>query len=129
MKVDQAKAPQDSLAQSRRRPLELVGQIWAWLFLLLLILIFSITGQGFFSLLNFQNIGANMAIVLIMALGQTYVIISGGIDLSTGYVMGLATVVAALIMNSLSADTPLFLVVLAGLVSGSFAGLIPGFLS
>jgi ribose transport system permease protein len=94
---------------------------------LLLILIFSVTGQGFFSLLNFQNIGANMAIVLIMALGQTYVIISGGIDLSTGYVMGLATVVSALVMNGMSPDTPLVLVALAGLVSGSIAGLFPGF--
>ena len=37
-----------------------------------------------------------MGVLLVLALGQTFVIITGGIDLSTGYVMGLATVVASL---------------------------------
>jgi ribose transport system permease protein len=117
------------IAEPSRRPIELVGQLWAWLFLLVLIIGFSLTGQGFFSLLNFQNIGANMAIVMFMALGQTFVIISGGIDLSTGYVMGLATVVAALVMTNWGAGQPLWLVVLMGIIAGSVAGLIPGFIN
>ncbi|HEX2911557.1 MAG TPA: ribose ABC transporter [Chloroflexia bacterium] len=128
MKVDEvniAKRP----ARQALRPLEVIGQLWAWLFLLVLIVIFSIFGQGFFSLLNFQNIGANMAIVLIMALGQTFVIISGGIDLSTGYVMGLATVVAALVMTNYGEGLPLAVVALMGVVSGSIAGLIAGFIN
>jgi ribose/xylose/arabinose/galactoside ABC-type transport system permease subunit len=84
MKLAEPEAKKSNLKPARH-PVELIGQLWAWLFLLLLIIIFSFTGQGFFSLLNFQNILANMAIVLIMALGQTFVIIAGGIDLSTGY--------------------------------------------
>ncbi len=128
MKVEEAKVLPAKLRQARS-PLELIGQLWAWLFLLLLLIIFSITGQGFFSLLNFQNIGANMAIVMIMALGQTFVIISGGIDLSTGYVMGLATVVAALVMTNLGADWPLIAVALLGIAASAVAGLVPGFIN
>jgi ribose transport system permease protein len=70
--------------------------------------------------------------MLIMALGQTFVIISGGIDLSTGFVMGLASVGAALAMSRLVPDQPLPVVVvvggLAALVAGLPAGLVNGLL-
>jgi ribose/xylose/arabinose/galactoside ABC-type transport system permease subunit len=114
------------------RLLQAVGQFWAWLFLLALVVFFSFTGKGFFDLFNFQAVGANVAIMLIMALGQTFVIISGGIDLSTGFVMGLASVGAALTMARLGNDPPLAVVVLAGagaaLLAGLAAGLVNGVL-
>ncbi|NTU78594.1 MAG: ribose ABC transporter [Chloroflexales bacterium] len=112
-----------------RRATDLVSQFWAWIFLFVLFVFFSVTGRGFFSLFNLQSIAANMAIVLIMALGQTFVIISGGIDLSTGFVMGLASVVAALVMSQLGQDLPLLLVALAGLGAGVAVGLIPGLIN
>ena len=109
-----------------RRLLEALGQFWAWLFLLALVVYFSLTGRGFLDLFNLQSIGANMAILLIMALGQTFVIISGGIDLSTGFVMGLASVAAAMAMTRLGESRPLALVVPAGLAAGLVAGLAAG---
>jgi predicted ABC-type sugar transport system permease subunit len=118
-----------SLTRSSRRPLAVVGRFWPWLFLLVLIGFFSLTGQGFFDIFNFQSIGADMAIVLIMALGQTFVIISGGIDLSTGYVMGLAAVTSALAMNAVGSQVSLPLVLLIGLVAGTVVGVIPGLLN
>src|SRR5919199_3573527 len=119
--------PEAEEAENRpNRLLELVGQFWAWLFLLVLVLFFSVTGKGFFDLFNFQAMGANVAIMLIMALGQTFVIISGGIDLSTGFVMGLASVGAALAMARLGNEPPLALVVLAGLGAALLAGLAAG---
>ena len=112
-----------------RRVLEVVGQGWAWLFLLVLVVFFSLSGPGFLSLFNFQSVFANMAILLIMALGQTFVIIAAGIDLSTGYVMGLASVAAALAFNALGV-VPLPVAVLGGivvaLIAGSLAGLVNG---
>jgi ribose/xylose/arabinose/galactoside ABC-type transport system permease subunit len=114
---------------STRRPLELVSKLWSWLFLLGLIIFFSLAGPGFFDLFNFQSIGANMAIALIMAMGQTFVIIAGGIDLSTGFVMGLSSVVAALTFTRLNPATPLPLLVLAGLFAGIVAGLVPGLIN
>ncbi len=117
------------LASSTRNPLAVIGRFWAWIFLLLLIIFFSLTGQGFLDLFNFQSIGAGMAIVLIMALGQTFVIISGGIDLSTGYVMGLAAVAASLAITHVNQQMPLPVIVLIGIVVGIVAGLIPGLLN
>ena len=68
--------------------------------------------------------------LIVLAIGQTLVIISGGIDLSTGWVMGLASVCASLIMRLFSTDSSLGLVVFSGFVTaillGSFAGLING---
>jgi ribose transport system permease protein len=117
--------PETDIAPASR-PLELVGRFWAWLFLLSLLVFFSITGRGFLDLFNFQAITANMAIMLIMALGQTFVIISGGIDLSTGFVMGLSSVAAAMAMSRLGADAPLGVAVLVGLAAALIAGLPAG---
>ncbi len=111
------------------KPLDIVSRGWSWLFLLVLIIFFSITGQGFLNIYNFQTIGADMSLVLIMALGQTFVILSGGIDLSVGFVMGLASVTAALVMSRLGNSVPLFVVVLVGLAAGLAVGFIPGLIN
>jgi ribose transport system permease protein len=112
-----------------RRVIQVISQAWAWLFLLILLVFFSLAGQGFLSLFNFQSIMANMAIVLIMALGQTFVIITAGIDLSTGYVMGLASVVTALVLSQLPAPFPLVPAVLLAILGGLFAGFAAGLIN
>ncbi len=108
------------------KPLDIVSKGWSWLFLIILIIFFAITGQGFLNLFNFQTIGADMSLVLIIALGETFVILSGGIDLSVGFVMGLASVAAAQVMSSIGSSAPLLVVVLAGLGAGLAVGIIPG---
>jgi predicted ABC-type sugar transport system permease subunit len=70
----------EELEEPRNRILDTAERFWPWLFLLALIVIFSVTGRGFFDLFNFQSILANASIGLIMALGLTFVIIAGGID-------------------------------------------------
>jgi len=66
-----------------------------------------------------------MSLVLIMALGQTFVILSGGIDLSLGFVMGLAVSRRSPGHSSMGGSAPLFVVVLVGLGVGLGVGLIP----
>ncbi|MBW7883290.1 MAG: ABC transporter permease [Caldilineaceae bacterium] len=110
----------------KRNWLDTLSAIWAWIFLLILLIIFSATGKGFFSVTNLQNVLANMSILTIIAIGQTFVIISGGIDLSTGFVMGMVSVVSALAMTSMPAESPLWLIVLVGAVVGIIAALIAG---
>lgn len=117
------------LSQATRRPIQLISNLWAWIFLLVLIVFFSLAGSGFFDLFNFQSIGTDMAFVMIMALGQTFVIISGGIDLSTGYVMGLSAVATAMAITHIDQHTPLPLIILAGIGAGIVAGLVPGLLN
>jgi ribose transport system permease protein len=87
---------------SRRRLVLAISRVWAWVFLVGLIVFFaigvSITTEGtvnFISLRNSQNIINTIVPIALMGLGQTFVIISGGIDLSVGWVMGLSSVVSA----------------------------------
>ncbi|MGL4651628.1 MAG: ABC transporter permease, partial [Caldilineaceae bacterium] len=113
--------------------LEILSKVWSVLFLILICIFFAFQNPtAFLSATNFQNILAGMAILAIIAFGQTYVIISGGIDLSAGWIMGMVTVVAAITMNALAGAYPLWLVVLAGLATGLvvawIAGLVNGVL-
>src|SRR5213082_1772457 len=129
MKVATPNVDQSQPVKAALRPLDIVSRGWSWLFLFVLIIFFSIFGQGFLNVYNFQTIGADMALVLIIALGETFVIISGGIDLSTGFVMGMASVAAALVMSNLGGRAPLPVVVLAGAAAGLGIGLIPGLIN
>ena len=78
----------------------------------------------FFTVENILAIGLQMAVVAIMALGQVIVIIAGGIDLSMGAVLGLAGVVACLLLR---ADQPFGIAMLAALMVGLLFGLLNGF--
>src|SRR4028119_772373 len=55
--------------------------------------------EAFASRANFYNITRNFAFIGIMAIGMVGVIITGGIDLSVGSVMGLVGVVAGLLLQ------------------------------
>ncbi|MFN8493942.1 MAG: ABC transporter permease [Caldilineaceae bacterium] len=118
-----------SQMQLRRSWLDILSEIWAWIFLLVMIIFFSVTGGGFFSLFNLQSILANMAILTIVAIGQTYVIISGGIDLSAGWIMGMSAVIAAVVMNSMPASLPVWLTVLTGGIIGLLVAWAAGFVN
>ncbi|TXL72807.1 ABC transporter permease [Vineibacter terrae] len=74
---------------------------------------------------NFFNITRNFAYIGIMALGMMAVIITGGIDLSVGSVMGLAGIICGLVLQ---AGYPWWLAVLAGLGAGALCGIVNGVL-
>jgi ribose/xylose/arabinose/galactoside ABC-type transport system permease subunit len=80
-----------------------VGRNWALLFLLLEVVVFSSLGSRFYSLENIQNILVACTTILLLGMGQTFVIITGGIDLSVGFVMGFSTVICAKFMLILQA--------------------------
>ncbi len=119
-----AAAPTGGRRRAQRFVLFL-SRIWAWLFLSLLILFFVIavpltTGGGvnFLTLRNSQNILVAIIPVLLLGLGQTFVIIAAGIDLSVGWVMSLASVLSALALRSaFNGGIPLFPSVLIGLIA------------
>lgn len=112
----------------QRKTLIFIGKYWAWVFLVILIGAFS-TAPGFFSLDNFQAILANNSLLLVLALGQTFVIITGGIDLSTGWVMGLASVAASLVMRQYPLDANLTLVIVSGFLTCVVIGLAAGYIN
>lgn len=112
--------------------LQRLANLRAWLFLAALIVGFEIWARsdfgGSFVLnpFNLQSIAVFAVVPLLLATGQTFVIISGGIDLSLGFIMGLAAVVAAHTINWAGTFMSLPMAVLTGLlVSVAVAG-IPG---
>ena len=106
-----------------QRLLLLVSGLWAWLFLLVLILFFVamvpiVSGINFLTVRNSQNVLVAIVPVLLLGLGQTFVIISAGIDLSVGWVMSLASVLSALALrDSADAGVPLPFAVLLGFLA------------
>ena len=82
-----------------------VASARAWLFLAFLIIAFEIWSQASFQATflanpyNIRSIAVFAVAPLLLAIGQTFVIISGGIDLSVGFTMGFAAVIVANVAN------------------------------
>jgi ribose transport system permease protein len=84
------------------------------------------------SVRNFNNILISSTAILLLATGETFVIITGGIDLSVGFIMGLAAVTAATVMQGLyagGAGQPELVCILSGSLSGLLVGLLPGLIN
>src|SRR5689334_3148643 len=81
--------------------------------------------DAFASADNFYNITRNFAFIGIMAVGMTAVILTGGIDLSVGSLMGLVGVVCGLLLQD---GNHWAVAVLAGLATGALAGAVNGLL-
>ena len=94
----------------------------------------SIMSPAFLSSINLINIVRQMSVVGLIALGVTGVIVSAGIDLSSGSVVGLTAVVAASLAQDPEYATPfypgvhvpLIIAVLAACAVGALVGLING---
>ena len=94
--------------------------------LIVLIAIFgSLRPEAFFSPRNFTAILNAITILGIVAMAQTVVIISGGIDVSVGSIVGMSSVVAAIAMTIVDSAAA---GIIAALVAGSLAGLVNGLL-
>jgi ribose/xylose/arabinose/galactoside ABC-type transport system permease subunit len=110
----------------------LIRKVWAWVFLVVLIIAFSIASKAvndinFISLRSVQGILTYATQILLIGLGATMIIIVAGIDLSAGWVLGFSSVVAATVMQTLFASgySP-FIVISSGALSGILVAIIPG---
>ena len=111
-----------------------IAELRAWLFLIILITFFEtwarLSGSAsfIFNIYNLQSISVFATAPLLLALGQTFVIISSGIDLSLGFVMGLSSVIAAHSVNYLSQQLGMgpFPAMLLGILAGTAITLFPG---
>ncbi|MCB1487883.1 MAG: ribose ABC transporter [Bauldia sp.] len=120
--------------QHGRTFLSKVADLRAWLFLILLLIFFEAWAQTVYGVTfvgntyNLQSVGIFATAPLLLALGQTFVIISAGIDLSVGFTMGLAAVVSAHMANigATHFGLPPFLAMLLGIASGVLVAFIPG---
>jgi ribose transport system permease protein len=79
-------------------------RFWIFFFLLGLILYFTVSTprHAFFQASNFKNIGLDTAEVILLAIGETFVIVTAGIDLSVGGILVFSGVLGGLTMIRLS---------------------------
>lgn len=96
-----------------------------YILLLVLIIVVSVLNTNFLSAQNIKNIFQQVSINGILAVGMTFVIITGGIDLSVGSLLGFSGVIAASLVSG--GGNPL-LAVLAGIAAGLVFGVVNGVL-
>ena len=95
--------------------------------LLAIVVVGSVTSPNFLDLGNVLVILRQASIIGVISIGMTLVIIAGGIDLSVGSVMGLASVAATIaVVQDVVRDTHWIVIVLVALAVGVAAGLING---
>ncbi|NJN93744.1 MAG: ABC transporter permease [Anaerolineales bacterium] len=94
--------------------------------LILLFVVFSVASPNFFQFSNIVGILLATAVNGVLALGVTFVIVTGGIDLSVGTVMTLSAVMAGVFITYWGMPVPIG--VLAGLATGGIVGLTNGLL-
>jgi ribose transport system permease protein len=92
--------------------------------LLLLCVFLSITTDSFLSLRNFLNIMDQITVLGILAVGMTFVILIGGIDLSVGSVLALSMMVLGYL--NVEAGLPMSIAIIGALISAAFTGAIAG---
>jgi ribose transport system permease protein len=92
--------------------------------LLVLITVFSVASPNFLQFNNVVGILLSTAVNGVLAIGVTFVIITGGIDLSVGTVMTFSAVITGEVISV--GHMPVPLGILAGLLAGAFAGFVNG---
>ncbi len=111
--------------RARTDPRDQVARLGVWVALVVALVVGVVAVPNFATAANADAIVRQAAVLGIVALGQTFVILTGGIDLSVGMLMGLVTVLANGIMaGDAGLIVPVILVALAcGLITGVANGL------
>jgi ribose transport system permease protein len=107
------------------RHLVLSQPFWVTVALALLCLVMAHVSNVFFTDDNFFNVTRNFAFIGIIALGMTAVIITGGIDLSVGSVVGISGIVTGMVLH---AGYHWWMGILAGILTALACGLVNGLL-
>ena len=106
----------------------------AFIALIVLVVFFAIIEDAFLTGANIEILIKQTALNGILAIGMTFVILTGGIDLSVGSIVGFTGIVAGLLINEglQVADWVIFphtwMVLVLSLAAGTFLGAISGFI-
>ncbi|WP_180230198.1 ABC transporter permease [Bacillus sp. AFS073361] len=92
-------------------------------FLAIIIIVMSFASDRFLSYINLTNVLQQSAFVMILAFGMTYVLSTGGIDLSVGSIVGISGgMTACLLFN----DVNIVFAIIGGLLLGLIIGIVNG---
>ena len=95
------------------------------IFILILVVLVTLREPSFLTIDNFNDILLNISILVIVALGQTMVIITHGIDLSVSSIIGLVAMMVAFMVKQYP-EMPVIFTVLLGMTVGSICGTFNG---
>ena len=112
--------------KEKRRRSDALQRLLAFGALIILFIFFSFASPYFFTFSNVVGILIATAVNGLLALGVTFIIISGGIDLSIGTVMTLSSVMSAVVVKNWGLPVPVGVAV--GILTGGFAGFVNGIL-
>jgi len=93
--------------------------------LIFLAAVLSVSSEFFLTVENLTNLVRHTSIVGVVAIGMTFVIVSGGIDLSVGSVLGFSGMIAAILMRD---GHNIFFAIIAGVAAATAVGAINGFI-
>lgn len=104
-----------------------VGSLPVLIFMVAIVVFFTLKVSVFFSAVNFDNLVVQMTQVTVIAIGVVFVLLIGEIDLSIGYLSGLCAVVAAeLQLPGTNHDFPWWVAILGALAVGAAVGALQG---
>lgn len=112
------------LQRPRLTPTAVLAQFGFYAALVILVLVFAALSPAFLTPANGINILQQTSTIGIMAIGETLVILAGGIDVSVGSILGFGGMVAAMVMREPGANT--MLAIVAGTAAGLGVGLVNG---
>lgn len=115
-----------ALAQPRWFQSGAMQRVLAFAALIIMVVYFSLASPNFLTVTNIVGILLATAVNGILALGVTFVIISGGIDLSIGTVMTFAAVITGVLITNM--QLPIVVGVIGGLLAGGLCGFVNGVL-
>ncbi len=108
----------------------MMNQLQAFLALIILCVILSILSDNFLTIPNLINVLMQNTIICIIAMGMTFVILMGGIDLSVGSNVAVAGLILAVLMKDMDFPIPLAILItilISGIIGLINGGLITGF--
>jgi len=97
--------------------------VTAGIALVVLVIVMSFATPAFLTQSNLMSVLRQSAVYVIMGLGMSFVIMTGGIDLSQGSLLALVGVVSAYIVEN---NGSILLAVIAGIIAGALVGLANG---
>jgi ribose transport system permease protein/putative xylitol transport system permease protein len=113
---------------ARQRILTVIGKQGILIAFMLFMVIFALANSNFLSLDNLQSVIRSSAILGVMALGVTFVVISGNLDLTVGSMMSFSTIVVLDLHDKLGPNLAIPTMYLMTLGLGGFIGYLVGYL-
>lgn len=111
-----------------RKKFKITTELVLFIINLVIFLFMALYTDSFFTQYNISNVFRQVSIIGVVAISSTLVIISGGIDLSVGSIVGLTAMVSAVLMSESYQNMAILPAILIAIVSGVVVGVYHGFI-